>query len=267
MSRLDPLQLRAAYDAELRAHVPEPLPAGERVQRDGPLVRFLTPHGQGWVLYSDLGGIEGPALDDLIARQVEVFSKRDQRFEWKYHGHDSPADLPERLVAAGFRPEERETVLIGRVEDVAAPVSLPEGATLREVTGRADLDRIEGLEVAVWGGDHADFADYLASEVAAYPDAIRVVVVEVADRVVCAAWVRFPSGTEFATFWGGATLSEWRGRGIYRATVAYRANLAAARGCRFLQVDASDDSRPILERLGFIAVTTTTPYVWSPPAS
>jgi hypothetical protein len=30
-------------------------------------------------------------------------------------------------------------------------------------------------------------------------------------------------------------------------------------------VDASDDSRPILERLGFVAVTTTTPCVWSPP--
>ena len=29
---------------------------------------------------------------------------------------------------------------------------------------------------------------------------------------------------------------------------------------------ASDNSRPILERLGFTAVTTTTPYVWSPPA-
>lgn len=39
---------------------------------------------------------------------------------------------------------------------------------------------------------------------------------------------------------------------------------AAARGVRFLQVDASDDSRPILERLGFVAITTTTPYVWTP---
>jgi hypothetical protein len=36
------------------------------------------------------------------------------------------------------------------------------------------------------------------------------------------------------------------------------------RGARLLQVDASDDSRPILERLGFVAVTTTTPYVWAP---
>jgi GNAT superfamily N-acetyltransferase len=78
--------------------------------------------------------------------------------------------------------------------------------------------------------------------------------------------VRFPSGTEFATLWGGATLREWRGRGIYRALVAERARLAAERGCRYMEVDASDDSRPILERLGFTAVTTTTPYIWLPPA-
>ncbi len=36
-------------------------------------------------------------------------------------------------------------------------------------------------------------------------------------------------------------------------------------GFRYLETDASDDSRPILERLGFTAVTSTTPYVWSPP--
>ncbi len=47
---------------------------------------------------------------------------------------------------------------------------------------------------------------------------------------------------------------------------ATRARLAVARGIRYLQVDASASSRPILERLGFVAVTTTTPYVWSPGA-
>jgi hypothetical protein len=31
--------------------------------------------------------------------------------------------------------------------------------------------------------------------------------------------------------------------------------------------DHVPDSRPILERLGFNAVTTTTPYVWSPPTA
>ena len=47
----------------------------------------------------------------------------------------------------------------------------------------------------------------------------------------------------------------------------YRANLAAGRGFRYLETDASDDSNPILQRLGFVPVTTTTPYIWSPPGS
>jgi GNAT superfamily N-acetyltransferase len=94
---------------------------------------------------------------------------------------------------------------------------------------------------------------------------MSIVVAEAGDAVVCAAWVRFERGTEFATLWGGATLKEWRGRGIYSATVAYRANLAAERGFRYLETDASSDSRPILQRLGFVPVTTTTPFVWSPP--
>ena len=105
----------------------------------------------------------------------------------------------------------------------------------------------------------------LESERAVDPDALAVVVAEAGPTVVCAAWIRFERGTEFATFWGGATLPEWRRRGIYRAVVTYRANLAASERFRYLETDASDDSRPILERLGFTAVTTTTPYVWSPP--
>ncbi|WP_050776729.1 hypothetical protein [Streptomyces sp. SPB074] len=56
------------------------------------------------------------------------------------------------------------------------------------------------------------------------------------------------------------------GRGLYRATVAARARIAAARGVRYLQVDASADSAPILRRLGFLELTTTTPYIWTPPA-
>lgn len=106
----------------------------------------------------------------------------------------------------------------------------------------------------------------LESEREVDPGALAIVVAEAGPTVACAAWIRFERDTEFATLWGGATLPEWRRRGIYRATVAYRARLAAGRGHRYLETDASDDSRPILERLGFTAVTTTTPYVWSPSA-
>ena len=249
--------------------MPEPLPRGATVERDGPLLRFFGLFGlgnRGFISYRDLAGLEGSDLDELIARQVRVFAERGEHFEWKLHGHDRPADLAHRLRAAGFLPEDEETVVIARVDEIASRPSLPEGVSLRDVTDRSDLDRIAEFEQAAWedGDDQSWIADMLEAERTADPDGIDIVVAEADGVIVCAGWVRYVSGTDFATLWGGATLPAWRGRGIYRATVAHRAGLAAGRGFRFLEVDASSDSRPILERLGFSAVTTTTPYVRSP---
>jgi len=265
---LDVADLRARYDAQLRTVVPDPLPEGLHVERDGPLLRFTGYGSGGGVAYRDLAAIEGAELDELIARQVRVFAERGEEFEWKLHGHDEPADLPERLLAQGFVPEDLETVVIAPVADVAGEAIPPEGVSLREVSARADLERISAMEDAIWHDGRAGWlADSLETERAADPDAMTIVVAESADQIVCAGWVRFVSGTDFATLWGGGTLPAWRRRGIYHALVAYRANLAAARGFRFLQVDASSESRPILERMGFVSVTTTTPYIWTPPAN
>jgi GNAT superfamily N-acetyltransferase len=261
----DLLALLSAYDGQLRAHVHDRLPDRVRVERDGPLVRTVGLGDRGMVEYRDLGGLDDGELDGLIARQVQIFAGRGESFEWKLHGHDRP-DLPERLRAAGFVPEDMETVVIAPVSAIATEARVPDGVAVREVSDPGDLARIEQLEQAIWGDAEGWIVDMLGGERAADPDGLRIFIAEAGDLVVCAGWVRFPSGTEFATLWGGGTLPAWRGRGIYRALVAHRARLAAERGRRYLEVDASDDSRPILERLGFVAVTTTTPYVWSPPA-
>ena len=81
------------------------------------------------------------------------------------------------------------------------------------------------------------------------------------ETPIAAGRVEFHSGTDFASLWGGGTLAAWRGRGVFRSLVAHRAALASARGFRYLQVDASPDSRPILERLGFVELATTTPFI------
>jgi GNAT superfamily N-acetyltransferase len=259
-------ELLLAYDAQLRGRVPDRLPGGVQVERDGPLVRWLGLKQGGFVDYRELGGLEGAELDELIARQLRVFAGRGERFEWKLHGHDRPGDLPQRLGSAGLSPEDLESVVIVPVAEIAGEPVLPEGLSLREVVDRADLDRIAALEEAIWRGeDHGWLAESLESEQAFDPEALSIVVVEAGSEIVCAGWVRFEQGTDFATLWGGATLPAWRRRGIYRATVVHRANLAAERGFQFISVDASADSRPILQQLGFVAVTTTTPYVWSPP--
>ncbi len=264
---------RDAYD-RLRGHVPDPAPEGMRIDADGPVLRLYGTPGFAGIVYSHLGGLTGVALDAFIARQVAFFAERGEKFEWKYHAHDAPADLPERLVAAGFAPDDTETVLVGEAAELAVDALPPPGVRLREVTSRVDFERIEALESEVWAEDRSHLADMLAGEHAADPDALLVVVAEAgADpdedddpgRVVSAGWLRYETGTEFASLWGGSTLEAWRKRGIYRALVAYRARRAVERGYRYLQVDASDDSRPILTRLGLLPIATTVPYMWHPP--
>lgn len=267
MTPLDAADLLARYDAQLRDVVPDPMPQGLGVERDGPVLRFIGWGDGGAIVYRDLGGLEGAELDELIERQVAVFAGRGESFEWKLHGHDRPADLSERLIAHGFVPEDQETVVIAAVNDIAGEVETSDGVTLREVSERSDLDRIGAMEEAIWhDGRGGWLVDSLEAERSADPHAIAIVVAESAGEVVCAGWIRFAAGTDFATLWGGGTLPGWRRRGIYRSVVTHRANLAAERGFRYLQVDASSESRPILEGLGFVAVTTTTPFVWTPPA-
>jgi GNAT superfamily N-acetyltransferase len=259
------------YGAQLRAHVPDPVPAGVMVERDGPLVRTLGFGHRGWIEYRDLGDLSAAELDRLIRAQIARFAERGEPFEWKLHSHDRPPFLEERLAAAGFVAEELETVMIAETAALADGSPAPGGVVLREVADRLDFERIGKLEAAAWGtgGDTAEtwYPDTLEHELAADPAGLAVFVAEADGVVVSAGWVRFPSGTDFATLWGGATLPEWRSRGIYRALVHRRAQLAAERGRRYLEVDASADSRPILERLGFRAVTHTRPYVWSPPTA
>ncbi|MFD7918774.1 GNAT family N-acetyltransferase [Streptomyces sp. NPDC059740] len=284
--------LLAAYDAQVRGFPQRP-PAGVRYEVDGPVTRTVGQF-RGLVTGPPDLGVTGAALDALIARQRDFFAARGEAVEWKTRGHDRPADLVDRLRAAGFTPEERETVLVAPTAAVAAAAAPPRGVLLRRVEAEADLRRIAAMESAVWGVDMGWLAEDLAGRLASAPENIAVLVAEAEDgpggegpgsggasgdgpsgeggggargRLVSAAWLVFREGTEFASLWGGSTLPAWRGRGVYRALVAARAGLAAARGVRYLQVDASDDSAPILRRLGFHAVTTTTPYVWSPPGA
>src|SRR5581483_1789171 len=235
------------------------------VEHDGPITRTIDAGQRGWVEYRDLGDLDEAALDDLIARQVARFAERGESFEWKAHGHDRPAFLTDRLRAAGFVAEEQETILVARIADLELDAPPPDGVRVYEVDTRAEFERIETMENEVWSEDDTTRAEALEREKAADPQALRVVVAESDGRVVCAGWLRFPANTEFGTLWGGGTLEQYRHRGIYRAVVAYRGRLAAERGRLYLQVDASDNSRPILERMGFQAVTTTTPWIWRPP--
>ncbi|MEU9251168.1 GNAT family N-acetyltransferase [Streptomyces sp. NPDC048270] len=254
--------VRAAYDARMRRGA-EPDMAQARVERTGTVVRQTVP-GPGWngVLWSDL---DEETADAEIAAQVAHFARLGtSEFEWKLYDHDRPADLGARLRAAGFVPEPPETLMVGRTADLAGlPVDPPEGVTLRVVTDEAGVDLMMDVHARAFGTERPQIREQMLSLLREQPDSLAAVVAMAGGTPVSAARMEMRPGTPFAGLWGGGTDPRWRGRGIYRLLVAHRARVAAELGIPYLQVDASADSRPILERLGFAVLGVTTPYVWS----
>lgn len=253
-----------AYNKQLRDRMFVNNPDEETVDVVGPVKRLTKTEGRGFIMYADLDGLDGDELDAFITEQRDYFAALGKTVEWKYHVEDRPADLPDRLAAAGFEPEDVDSIVIGEAADHLIVDRLPEGVTVREVTSTEDLERIRVMEETVWDKPMPWLPKALATEMTSTTDPVTVLVAEAGGDVVCAAWIRCHNGTEFASLWGGSTLSQWRGKGIYKALVRRRAQLAVARGFKYLQFDCSPDSRPILLRMGMLWVTKAVPYVWKP---
>jgi ribosomal protein S18 acetylase RimI-like enzyme len=245
-----------AFTEQLRRNATPDGP-GARVERDGRVVRIVDPVGWSGVVWSDL---DAETADAAIGRELALADGLPH-WEWKHYGYDEPADLPRRLRAAGLSAEPEEALLVAEVADLALDPAAPPGIRLLPVTDLAGADLLVRVHEEVFGGDHTAFARALRARLTGAPDTVAAVVAMAGERPVCAARVEFHHGTDFASLWGAGTLPDWRGRGIFRAVLAYRARLAAGRGFRYLLVDALPASRPILERLGFVQLSTTTPYV------
>lgn len=253
--------LLAAYNAQLRG-VAE-MQGALSWDRDGPLYRALFERG-GFVSYESLAGVDD--IEDLIGRTVAYYQGLDQleEFEWKTRGHDQPTDLDFRLQKAGLVPEEVETVMVGEASTLAVTVDLPDGVVIRRVDHLSERTEVVGaassMQRAVFGGGPS--AEETLSRLDRTDGSEQFWVAEVSGRVVCTGRLARVPGTEFAGLWGGVTDPAWRGRGVYRALTAARARAAVHQGARYLHSDCTAMSRPILERSGLVAVTTTTPYRW-----
>ncbi len=257
----------AAYNQQVRQST-APDGTGATFEVDGPVIRRLGPLGQGGsgVFWSDLNASNA---DAVIAEQVAIFRARGEKFEWKLYDYDQPSDLAQRLVAAGFEPDDPESFMVAETTEVLEALSganLPDGVTAVPVTDAAGVAVMATVERQAFGRDQPEVREDILAQLETAPDQVALVLAMAGDVPVCACRIEFVPGTDFAGLWGGGTVQAWRGRGIYRALVRYRAELAAKRGVTYLQVDASEDSRPILERVGFTRLAVTTPYNWTPPS-
>ena len=264
----DPAVLLRAYDEQLRQDAE--VPSAITVDRLGPLVLATYLGGRGFITYKSLDVDGTPATEESVRQLVEQALAHYEampeidRVEWKTRGHDHAPGLHEALLDRGFVPDEPESIMIGEARLLAVDVELPEGVTVRRVTDEDEVRAMTAMQGEVFGDEPAELQGMVEQILHRLRtrDDMEMWVAEHDGRIVSAGRLEPVEGTEFAGIWGGSTLPDYRGKGIYRALTAARARSAMGYGKRYINSDSTEFSRPILERSGFVKVSTTTPYEW-----
>jgi len=252
---MDVRQVLALYDQEQRREIDFPdmrkdiLPRLVRFVRDAP--------GMSFVLYSDL---DETTADAAIEEQIAYFDERGLTFEWKVYAHDRPADLVRRLVARGFEAEEPDAIMVLDVEAAPPALLAPPAVDVRRLLDLTQLTEVADVLEKVWGRDFNWVHDRLGRHMA-IPGYLSIYVAYAGDVPASVGWIYFYPG-HFAGLWGGSTLEEFRGRGLYTALLAVRVQEARARGVRYLTIDAGEMSQPIVARHGFEVITYATACEW-----
>ncbi len=258
---MTPAELLAVYDTQLRTDAETP--SAVSVTLLGPLRLVSFARGRGFVTY-------GPPTEDLAAlvpTALEHFRALPDitRVEWKARGHDEAPRLYDTLLAHGFVADETESIMLGEAAGLAEDAALQAGITLRRVTAEPDVRAMSAMSDEAFGDPvSVDRAEALLRRLS-LDDGMELWIAEADGVMVSAGRLEPVPNTDVAGIWGGGTLAAWRGRGIYRALLAVRARSALGLGKTLIHSDSTEGSRPILERLGMVKVSTTTPYEWRRP--
>ncbi len=229
-----------------------------RREKAGKILRMISldPRGHSFVIHSDLSEADA---DAVIDGELSYFSKLGLRFEWKLYSHDRPADLKLRLASHGFTVGDDEAVMALNLGNLPPDLVADHTHDVRKVVDAKGLEDYAAVNAEAWPGDNGIWMKVIADTLRDEPDRMSAWVAYAEGKPVCAARIDFPERSPFASIWGGATLEPYRKRGIYTAVLAARAKEAIARGYRFLSIDASPMSRPIVERQGFRLLAISNP--------
>lgn len=163
--------------------------------------------------------------------------------------------LAQVLVQAGYEPEHRHRGAWSTAEAEAPPD--PGGPTVRPVATREDLLGWLSVRADAFGEGQAGWTEAsLAADLAGCTGdgarTQRFVAWSRDGRALSAGSVNLYPHLRTALLWGGGTLAEARGRGLYRSVVAARVAWARARGMEVVGLFAREHtSLPVVERLGF----------------
>jgi GNAT superfamily N-acetyltransferase len=251
-------QIRQIYDRYIRREADYPNFTREVL----PGIVRLAPRGsdeEGYIAYTHL---DKSNVEAAIEAQIAYFEKLGAGFEWKLYDYDTPTDLKQRLERRGFEIGEDEAILFFDLGSLPARLRLPVQADVRRMMPGYPLDDILTIENEVWDTDHSRLVERLKRTQTEHEELISLYIAYVNDEPAAAGWIEYYPDKPVAGLWGGSTRAAFRGRGLYKALLARRAQEALQRGVSYLTVDASPMSRPILERLGFQLVAISNPCTW-----
>lgn len=256
-------ELLALYDQEERVKAVWPDIVREETDL---VVRHLpkNPGSQRDNIFIAHTHLDADNADRAIQEQIEFAGGLGLKVGWKLYSHDQPADLDARLLLHGFTADEPESIMV--LELASAPPELlqPVSADIRQIRDLESLRDLEAVERAVWDEDQSHIIAYLSDSLRSDRGWMSIYVAYDGNQPVSAAWLYLEEGKPFASLWGGSTVAGYRKRGYYSALLAVRLQEAIRRGARFLTIDASPMSRPIVQRFGFRQITTACDYDWEP---
>jgi GNAT superfamily N-acetyltransferase len=254
-------ELRDLYDEQVRRNT-TPDNSGSTVDDGQTFVRWSATNGVGWseVFWTAL---DETTADEAIAAHIEFYSTRGLSFMWTVHDYDLPHDLGARLLDAGFVKNSASTVMVAESSRIAEDPVLPAGTDLVHIRDADGVDLLIAVHESVFAHDQQDLRRSLLRRLDVAPQEMDMFVVMAGGVPISSSRIEYLPASEFAPLWGGSTEPQWRGKGIYRAQVARRAQLASERGYPYLMVLASENSQPILTGLGFETISHVTRYSWN----
>jgi GNAT superfamily N-acetyltransferase len=199
-----------------------------------------------------------PETVDAAVDEVHALLRERGRSSctWEVGSSATPPDLVERLRARGC-VDDRDPYAVGMLltSEPPLPTDAIEARPVRTFEEFRAAQRV--AEEAFGGGVGMDEEQLRAR----YEEPLartrgKTFVALVDGEIVASASSTYVEGA--VTLNGGAVHPRARGRGAYRALVAARWDDAAERGTPALVTQAGAMSKPILERLGFRAVTEIT---------
>ncbi len=224
------------------------------------LVRFIRPApGMNTILYSHLAEAD---LDRVIAEQVADLRALGQPFEWIVYDDDAPANLGQRLEAHGFRSYGPEPVLVLDLHEAPQALLEPVHQDVRRLSQPDELEDVIQVMERVYGGSFGWIRERLGFHLK-LPGYLSVYIAYADGRPACAGWIYFYPNGRFAGLWGGSTVVEQRRKGLYTALLALRVQEAIHRGYRYLTINASDMSQPIVSKYGFRLLATEWEYEYA----